>query len=346
MGFIAGTFVFALLSISDRYSPSLVFFLCAILASLSNLGLGFQNQAMSSLLAWRFATGFFLAGIYPVGMKIAADYFDKSLGKSLGLLVGALVVGTALPHFIKFGFHTLSWQFVVYTTSALAFFGGLLVFIFLPDGPYRKKNGTIKLSSAVLVFREKNFRAVAFGYFGHMWELYTFWAFVPSMLSFFNNQHSAVNLSVPLWSFLIIAIGALACIVGASLSQRLGEKKIATIALIASGVCCLVSPLFLSTNSAVFFITFLFFWGAVVIADSPLFSTLVARHAPAEIKGTALTFVTCIGFSITIVSLQMLQLLSQWIAPQYLYIFLTFGPAWGAYSLITSPNDKKKTDSL
>jgi MFS family permease len=334
VGFIVGTLVFSLMSIADRYSPSRVFFICSLLASFSNLALQFQEISFNGLLALRFTTGFFLAGIYPVGMKIASDHFSQGLGKSLGYLVGALVIGTALPHLIKFTFYNFHWQSVVYTTSALAILGGWLVHSFIPDGPYRKKSDSLQLKASIRVFEEPTFRSVAIGYFGHMWELYTFWALVPQILHAFNQFHNKEIFSVPLWSFIIIAIGAPACVVGAWLSKSMGEKKIATLSLILSGACCLLTPLALHSPSPVLFMLFLLLWGCVVIADSPLFSTLIAKYAPFESRGTALTVVTCIGFSVTILSIQSISFFSEWIHDPYLYCFLAIGPIIGVFALV------------
>jgi MFS family permease len=332
-GFITGTFVFALLTVADRFSPSHVFFVCSILAGLFNLGIVIENISSTWLLFFRFLTGFFLAGIYPVGMKIASDYFQKGLGKSLGYLVGALVVGTAFPHFIKSLSADFSWKYIVFATSSIAALGGLTMLLFVPNGPFRKPGQQLKLDAFLSGFRNKNFRSAAFGYFGHMWELYTFWAFVPVILASYKNQYT-IDLNVPLLSFVIIASGGLACVMGGYLSQWFGVKNIATISLFLSCLCCCLSPLFLLISNVPALIAFLFFWGLVVIADSPLFSTLVAQNAPEESRGTSLTIVNCIGFSITIISIQVINLLSQSINAQYLYTLLAAGPILGLVALI------------
>jgi len=305
-GFISGTLIFAILTISDRFSPSKVFFICAVIAALCNLGLTFPDGSTFSLLLFRFLTGFFLAGIYPVGMKIASDYFEKGLGKSLGFLVGALVLGTAFPHFLKSASFSFSWKYVIYITSSLAIVGGSLLFLLVPDGPFRKQGQKLKWSTFFTAFRNEDFKAAAFGYFGHMWELYTFWAFVPVILSQYQQYHQIENLTISLFSFLIIASGSLACVLGGYLSQSFGVRKIAALALSLSGLCCALSPIIFLFTSLPVFISFLFFWGMVVVADSPLFSTLVAQNAPQETRGTSLTIVNCIGFSITIISIQCL----------------------------------------
>lgn len=337
-GFISGTLVFAIFTISDRFSPSRVFFGSAILAALFNLGISIPGIGAFQLLLLRFLTGFFLAGIYPVGMKIAADYFREGLGKSLGFLVGALVLGKAFPHLLNNLVQGFPWRYVVYITSALALTGGLAILRFVPNGPYRKWSQQIQFTAFLKGFRIPSFRSVAFGYFGHMWELYTFWVFVPVMLAAYNQRYPEAGLNVSLLSFFIIGSGTLACAGSGLLSLRFGARKLATLSLALSFACCLVSPLFLFIHSPVLLIIFLVFWGVVVIADSPLFSTLVAQHAPADSKGTSLTIVNCIGFSITIGSIQFINFMSESISPQYLYMLLAMGPALGLLVLISNPD--------
>ncbi|WP_396591715.1 nitrate/nitrite transporter [Allomuricauda sp. R78024] len=332
-GFIIGTLLFALLTLTDRFSPSKVFLWSAILGAIFNLGIIWEGSGWTSILIFRFLTGFFLAGIYPVGMKIAADYFNKGLGKSLGYLVGALVLGTALPHFLKWLSAVFPWQYVIYTTSALAVLGGVLMVVLVPNGPYRKPSQHLNFTACFSVFKKKDFRAAALGYFGHMWELYTFWAFVPILLGLHAEWQGHNLFRVSFWSFWVIAIGGLACVLGGYISQRRGTKRIAATSLFLSGICCLVSPFLLLYASTPVFIAFLLFWGMVVIADSPLFSTMVAQSAPVEIKGTALTIVNCIGFAITIVSLQVIAALQDVIPTQYLFTVLALGPILGLWGL-------------
>ncbi|MFY0599782.1 MAG: MFS transporter [Cyclobacteriaceae bacterium] len=333
-GFILGTLVFALLSVADRFSPSKVFFFSALAGALFNMTVTYDGNTITTLLILRFFTGFFLAGIYPVGMKIASDYFKDGLGKSLGFLVGALVLGTAFPHLLK-GFGTaLPWKMVLFVTTGLASLGGIFMLVLVPNGPYRKQSQALDLSAVFSVFKSRPFRAAASGYFGHMWELYTFWAYVPLMLGTYFSKQSVDNVSIPLLSFSIIGVGGISCVIAGYVSSRVGVKKTATIALLLSCFCCLLSPVFFEIGSAPIFILFLVFWGMAVIADSPLFSTLVAQNAPSESKGTALTIVNSIGFAITILSIQLISMLSELINPQYIYLVLAFGPVLGLLALI------------
>ncbi|MEM9928563.1 MAG: MFS transporter [Bacteroidota bacterium] len=331
LGFILGTLVFAVFSVADRISPSRVFFMSAVAAALTNLAGIWVGNTLLTLLLSRLFTGFFLAGIYPVGMKVAADYFDKGLGQSLGFLVGALVIGTAFPHLLRGVGSNFPWRIILVATSFIALLGGLLLWRLVPDGPNRKAAKKIELSAFLRVFRDRAFRGAAFGYFGHMWELYAFWAFVPIMLKTYQESSQWLG-SVPLWSFTIIGIGGAGCVVGGYLSRRVGVKQVATVALATSGICCLLFPLaFLFSGP--FFLVFLMLWGLTVVADSPLFSTLVAGSAPLELKGTALTIVNCLGFAITIVSIQVLSLATENFGVAWSLPLLALGPVLGLWGL-------------
>ncbi|MCC1484518.1 MFS transporter [Winogradskyella sp. E313] len=332
-GFISGTFLFALLTITDRFSPSRVFFISALLGAGFNLGVLHSENTLWSLLGFRFLTGFFLAGIYPVGMKIAADYFEKGLGKSLSFLVGALVLGTAFPHLLKSNITTISWETVILITSGLATLGGIFIITLVPDGPYQKLAPKFDSTKILQVFKNSKFRAAAFGYFGHMWELYTFWAFVPFLLKTYTELHSGIALNIPMLSFSVIAIGTIGCILGGYISMQIGVKKTAIFALSISGICCLLSPILLLKGSTGLFILFLIVWGMAVIADSPLFSTLVAQNVETESKGTALTIVNSIGFAITIVSILLFSYLIEHYNAHYLFTVLAIGPLFGLISL-------------
>lgn len=332
IGFIAGTLFFAVLSIADRFSPSRVFFISTCLAATANLVLVWTASDAFTVLALRAATGFFLAGIYPVGMKIAADWYAQGLGKALGYLVGALVLGTSFPHLLKGGQLNLPWQQVLAFTSAFALAGGLLVLFFVGDGPHRKRGNGFHPRALVHIFRERTFKAAAFGYFGHMWELYTFWAFLPLLLQLYAVAHG-ISFSISLYAFAIIAAGGVSSVLGGYWSQRAGSARVAWWALLCSGLCCLATPLMMHAPFVIFML-FLAVWGCAVIADSPQFSALIAQTAPPEHKGTALTFITCIGFAITVVSMFVFdQLLHAAAFSPYLFMTLAAGPLVGLIKL-------------
>jgi MFS family permease len=332
LGFIAGTFCFAFFAFSDRFSPRIVFFICSLLGASSNLLIYLIAEGFLSLLVLRLITGFFLAGIYPVGMKIAAGWYQQGLGKALGFLVGALVVGTAFPHLLKGSSQSVLWETVIISISAISLAGGILMFVLVPDGPYLFKGTKFNINALAVIFQSKDLRSAAFGYFGHMWELYTLWAFVPVILMAYGANNPEININISFWAFWIIAGGSLGCILGGLISKRIGSASVAFIQLASSGICCLLSP-WVFQSSLGLLLGFLIFWGIVVVGDSPQFSSLVALTAPKELVGSALTIVNCIGFSITIFSIQLTNYLINFILPDYLFLFLAVGPMIGLISL-------------
>jgi len=327
LGFIAGTLVFAVLALADRYSPRTVFLLSALVAAAANLGALVAAGNLPGLLASRFATGFFLAGIYPVGMKIAASWYRDGLGRALGYLVGALVLGTAFPHLLKALGQAWPWQYVLVGTSVIAATGGVLMFCGVPDGPHLSRAARFDPSVLAAVFASKGFRASACGYFGHMWELYALWAFVPVAIA-----ARVPGADVAAWSFAVIAAGAFGCVAGGIVSRRIGSARVASWQLAASGACCLLSPLILLSPPAVL-LACLVLWGIVVVGDSPQFSALNAVNAPREFVGAALTIGNCIGFAVTVGSIQLLNSAASALPIEYLFLLLVPGPALGLLAM-------------
>lgn len=330
-GFILGTLVFAVLSIADRFSPVKVFLMCSVLGALANI-LTIYSSNFTEVMFARVFTGFFLAGIYPVGMKIASDWHKEGLGKALGYLVGALVLGTAFPHFLKYLGGDLPWRFVITGTSVLSVAGGLMLFFSVADGPYRVRRSSFKPSMFFSLFKNSNFRSAAFGYFGHMWELYTFWAFVPTLLAFYLIINPNIQLNIPLWSFLIIGVGGISCVIGGYISLNRGSKFVSQVSLTLSGLCSVLIP-FLFNAPVWVFIGILLIWGIFVIPDSPQFSTLVAQSTDSSYIATGLTIVNSIGFAITIVSIQMVNLMWAEFENPLVFLVILLGPVFGILSI-------------
>jgi MFS family permease len=328
LGFIAGTLLVALLGLADRVAPARLFLGCALAGSLANAALLLPVLTPTLLLALRVLTGLCLAGIYPVGLKLAADHYQAGLGRALGYLVGALVLGTALPHLLRWLAADLAWPAVILTISALALSGGLLLWLLVPDGPFRRPAARLNLAGGWQLWRERPFRQAALGYFGHMWELYTFWAFVPLLLATYTRLHPGTAAFGPGWTFSVLAAGAPACVAGGYLAQRWGSWRTARTALALSGVCCLLSPWLLALPRPVFG-PLVVLWGMAAVADSPQFSTLVAQRVPATRAGTALTLVTCLGFALTVLSLQCFTLGQAYLGERYLFLVLAPGPLLG-----------------
>jgi MFS family permease len=329
LGFIVGTFLYAFGSIADRYSPATVFFYSAVLAATFNLLLTILPISLASVLGLRFLVGFFLAGIYPVGMKIASDYFEKGLGSALGFLVGALVLGTAFPFLIKAVGADFTWKSILWATSGLALFGGVMVGFFVPNGPYRKANSVFDLRLLPKLAKIKSLQGAASGYFGHMWELYTFWALLPLLLLDLRNE-SELGVQNSFWTFAVIAVGGLSCAIGGLISGKIGSERVALFSLAGSGICGVILILFPEIPRSLI-LPFLLIWGILVTADSPQFSTLVAQSVKAEYRGTALTIVNSIGFGLTIISIQFNQFLSNHFLPREFMGWLVIGPILGLF---------------
>jgi predicted MFS family arabinose efflux permease len=260
-------------------------------------------------------------------MKIASGWYQKDLGHALGLLVGALVLGTAFPHLLKGLGHAWPWQAVVIGVSVLCALGGVLMFALVPDGPHLSRGTKFDQTALAAVFRSPSFRASAFGYFGHMWELYAFWAFVPVALA----ARGAVD-NVSVWAFAVIAAGFLGCAVGGRISLRAGSARVAVAQLGTSGACCLLSPLAFLAPTPVY-LGFLLVWGITVVGDSPQFSALNAANAPRAFVGSALTIVNCIGFAITIPAIELLNAAAGSLSIQYLFLLLVPGPVLGLIAM-------------
>ena len=331
LGFVVGTLLFAFFGIADRFSPSNVFLVCTFSGALTTLALVWIPPSLDLLLVLRFGTGFFLAGIYPVGMKIAASWFQEGLGRALGYLVGALVLGTAFPHLLATAGSEVNWHQVLWFVSLLAATGGLVIRIGVADGPHLPKGSPFNPNALRVIFQSREFRASAFGYFGHMWELCAFWAFLPVWLAA-AAVNAGTELNISLWVFWVIAAGSLGCAGGGYLVAKFGSARVAGAQLLISGLCCLLSPLLFSAPVWLL-LAFLVVWGVTVVGDSPQFSTLNAQTAPTEYVGSALTIANSLGFFITVLSIQLIDLLTTQLEPRFWLCVLVLGPVFGINAL-------------
>ena len=327
LGFIAGTLVFALLAIADRFHARNVFLVCALAGAACTVGAWAMVRHYEALLAWRFATGLFLAGIYPVGMKIAAQWYRHGLGSALGMLVGALVLGSASAHGLRALAHDLPWPSIMLGVAALAACGGVLILLLDHAPGATARVSTLQWRALATLWTDAHVRSSVLGYFGHMWELYTFWVLVPLVLAT-RMQGPALS-----WTaFGVLGAGALGCVVGGRQALRWGSAHVAGLQLAISGCCCLLAPWLVQAPDAVFY-GWLVLWGITVAGDSPQFSTLTARNAPVQAVGSVLTLTNSLGFGISIVSILLFVTLAEQVPLAWLLLGLAPGPALGLWAL-------------
>jgi MFS family permease len=327
LGFIAGTLVFALLAVADRWPARRVFAACAFAAAVCTVAAALSAASYGALLGWRVATGFFLAGIYPVGMKLAALWFPRGLGAALGWLVGALVLGSASPHLLRALGANWAWQSVFFTVAAVAAGAGLLVLALVPEPPPRPP-ARLRLSALTSLWTEARVRASVLGYFGHMWELYTLWVLLPLIIATRISGTAAVSA----WSFAALGVGVLGCVVGGLLATRHGSARVAAVQLSVSGLCCLAAPWALAAPLPLF-LAWLLLWGVTVVGDSPQFSALTAANAPPASVGSVLTLSNSLGFALSALSIELFVRAAQQVALAQLLPWLALGPVLGLLAL-------------
>jgi len=332
LGFVAGTLLSALLNLPDVISPRHLFTLTAIFAALANAAFGFLAHDARVGIPLRFLTGIFLAGVYPPAMKILATWFRHGRGLALGVLVGALTLGKAAPYLVN-GIGSQNWRYNVMFVSLLAVAGGSIVLFFVSDGPYALPAARFDWKQAGKVFSNRALRLANLGYFGHMWELYAMWTWIPFMIRASLSLRKSDPSLAEVASFLVIGCGAAGCVIAGLIADRVGRTIVTSAAMAISGSCCLFIGLLFGANPILLLIVAAI-WGASVVADSAQFSACVTELGDPQYIGTALTMQTCLGFLLTVISIELIPRLVDLVGWRYAFVILAPGPLFGVIAML------------
>ena len=333
-GFVIGTLVAALVNLPDIVNPRRLFAAGCVLAAAANAGL-VRADGVVMLIALRAVTGAALAWVYPPGMKIAAGWFEQRRGAALGVLIGALTVGSAFPHLLASAGATIPWRTLMLSASALALAGGAIVVSLVGDGPYVSSSARFDPAAVGRVFSDRRTRLATLGYLGHMWELYAVWTWIAAFASASLGLSAGATPSSPAGSaiaFAAIGSGAIGSAAAGLLADRIGKARVASVAMMVSGACCAAAGFLFHAPAPVLFL-FAIVWGVAVVADSAQLSALVAQFSPRDHVGTALTIQTCAGFLLTMASIRLLPIAAQVVGWQWVFICLVPGPVFGVIAL-------------
>jgi MFS family permease len=332
IGFVVGALGSAVLNLADRVSARWLFTASALLAALSTALIPALAGGLDLALPLRFLTGLFLAGVYPVGMKIMATWTREDRGLGIGLLVGALTLGSAMPHLLNIFGGVSDWQLVLYLAAGLAGLGGLIAALFVSEGPYRTTTPPFNWKYIGHILREREILLANLGYLGHMWELYAMWAWAPVFLLASFRLSGLQPAWASLAAFAVVGVGGVGSLMAGRLADQLGRTSVTQVSLLVSGACAiLVGRLY--GGSPALLVCLSLIWGFAVVADSAQFSACVSELCRAEYVGTALTLQTSLGFLLTLITIRLIPSLQVRVGWEWAFAFLAVGPAVGVWAM-------------
>jgi MFS family permease len=343
LGFVIGALLSALTNLSDMLPAPRLMAVSAFLAALSTALIGLVATSFPVALILRLLTGVFLVGVYPVGMRIIATWTREDRGFGIGLMVGALTIGSASPHIVNALGGVNNWKFVIYSAAGFGILGSLIAALFIEDGPYRTPTPKFNWKYVGEVMRQREIALANLGYLGHMWELFAMWAWIQVFLTASFELTGLNEIWASAAAFGVIAIGGLGSIIAGQLADKFGRTTVTIASLVMSGLCSILVG-FLFGGNPVFLVIICLIWGFAIVADSAQFSAAVSELCQKEYTGTALTLQTSLGFLLTLVTIRLVPTLEGSLGWEWAFAFLALGPLagmWAMYALRRSPEAVK-----